>query len=86
MHNRASTTFKKPNVQVNREKKTVSHERQTKQTRSTIKDIAMSKSKPMPGPLLSYGKKNKESRNEIKLAWTVSEVYKIFLVQLFLQP
>ena len=60
---------------MNRERKAVSRERKTKQTRSMIKDIVISKPKPLPGPLLRYGKKTKESKNEIKLAWTVSQIY-----------
>jgi hypothetical protein len=74
VYKRASITFKKPTV--NREKKAVSDERKTKQTRSTIKDVVICKPKPLPGPLLRYGKKTKEVKDDIKLAWTVSQLYK----------
>lgn len=60
---------------MNRETKAASHEKKTKQTRSTIKDIVICKPKPLPGPLLRYGKKSQEIKNEIKLAWTVSDIF-----------
>ncbi|XP_028401347.1 histone-lysine N-methyltransferase 2A-like [Dendronephthya gigantea] len=68
--NRASVTFKKPSGNVNRDGKTVN--RETKQTRSTRKDVAIRQPKPLPGPLIHYGKKSKEIKNEIKLSWTDS--------------
>ena len=69
---------------MNRETKAASQERKTKQTRSMIKDIVICKPKPLPGPLLRYGKKSQEIKNEIKLAWTVSDTFTFHFINLFL--
>lgn len=69
---KASVTFKKPSGNVNRDGKAVN--RETKQTRSMRKDVAIRQSKPLPGPLIRYGRKSKGIKNEIKLSWTVSNV------------
>ena len=86
MFNRASVTFKKPKAHVNRERKVESDERKTNQTRSMIKDIVICKPKPLPGPLLRYGKKSQEMKNEIKLSWTVSGAFTSHFSLLELEP
>lgn len=80
VYNRASVAFKKPGAPKNRERKVLKSERKTKQTSSAcmLKDLVISKPKRLPGPLLRQGKRSRELKNEIKLAWTVSQVYFTF--------